>query len=398
VNFGSVLEPFAAPPPKLFLNPRAEGGSGWPADLEGLLGVEDCAAARRDVAAWPGYAPTPLRGLPGLAQAAGLSSISYKDEGERFGLDSFKALGGPLAVRRLLAGDPGAATGDTDPKVTVACATDGNHGRAVAWAAQTFGCGSVIYIHEGVSQGREDAIARYGARVVRVPGIYDDSLRRVQADAAENGWILVSDTAGDDFTQTQLDIMQGYTTLAHEALDQLGRAPTHVFVQGGVGGLAAAVCGHLWQVLGADRPRTAVVEPENAACLYVSAVNGKPTVFPGALETVMACLAAGEVNVPAWRILDRAADAYMTVPDQAAVAGMRLLAEGVGGDAPVVAGESGVAALAGLLAACADGGARENLGLDDDARVLVIGSEGATDPVLYRHIVGRSPEDVVGAG
>ena len=397
MNLGLVLARFAATPPKLFHNPRAEGRRGWPEDLEGLLGAEDCAAARRDVAAWPGYAPTPLRGLSGLAQASGLSSISYKDEGGRFGLGSFKALGGPLALRRLLARDPGATTGDSAPRVTVACATDGNHGRAVAWAAQTFGCGSVIYIHEGVSQGREDAIACYGARVVRVPGTYDDSLRRAQADAADNGWVLVSDTAGEDFTQTQLDILQGYTTLADEALGQLGEAPTHVFVQGGVGGLAAAVCGHLWQVLGAERPRTAVVEPENAACLYVSAVNGKPTVFPGDLETVMACLAAGEVNVPAWLVLDRAADAFLTVPDEAAVAGMRLLAEGVGGDAPVVAGESGIAALAGLLAACADAGARKALELDDDSRVLVIGSEGATDPVLYRRIVGRSPEEV-GAG
>jgi diaminopropionate ammonia-lyase len=331
--------------------------------------------------------------LSGLAQAAGLAALSYKDEGGRFGLGSFKALGGPLAVRRLLARNPAAGDG-----ATVACATDGNHGRAVAWAAQAFGCASAIYIHEGVSQGREDAIAGYGARVVRVPGIYDDSLRRVQADAGENGWILVSDTAGDDFDQTQLDILQGYTTLADEALTQLGQAPTHVFVQGGVGGLAAAVCGHLWQVLGARRPHTAVVEPEKAACLYVSAVNGKPTLFPGDLDTVMACLAAGEVNLPAWRILDRAADTFLTIPDEAAVAGMRLLAEGIGGDAPVVAGESGVAALAGLLAACADGGARKSLGLADDSRVLVIGSEGATDPALYRRIVGRSPDEVGGTG
>ncbi len=386
---GPVLARFAATPPKVFHNPRAEASLGWPQDLDGLLGVVECAAARRDVAAWPGYAPTPLRDLAGLAQAAGLASLSYKDEGGRFGLGSFKALGGPLAVRRLLARNPGATT-----ELTVACATDGNHGRAVAWAAQAFGCGSVIYIHEGVSQGREDAIACYGARVVRVPGTYDDSLRRAQADAADNGWILVSDTAGDDFDQTQLDILQGYTTLADEALGQLGQAPTHVFVQGGVGGLAAAVCGHLRQALGAERPHSAVVEPENAACLYVSAVSGKPTVFPGDLETVMACLAAGEVNVPAWRILDRCADAFLTVPDAAAVAGMRVLAEGVGGDAPVVAGESGIAALAGLLSARADSGVAKALGLNDDSRVLVIGSEGATDPVLYQRIVGLSPEAI----
>ena len=251
---GSVLARFAATPPKVFHNPRAEESRSWPADLDDLLGVADCAAARRDIAAWPGYAPTPLRDLAGLARAAGLASLSYKDEGGRFGLGSFKALGGPLAVRRLLARGPGAAT-----ELTVACATDGNHGRAVAWAAQAFGCGSVIYIHEGVSQGREDAIARYGARVVRVPGVYDDSLRRAQADAADHGWILVSDTAGDDFDQTQLDILQGYTTLADEAMGQIGQAPTHVFVQGGVGGLAAAVSGHLWQALGAERPQTAVV-------------------------------------------------------------------------------------------------------------------------------------------
>ena len=276
------------------------------------------------------------------------------------------------------------------------CATAGNHGRAVAWAARTFGCRAVIYIPESVSPGRAEAMADLGAEIVRAPGLYEESLARALADAAANGWHLVSDTAGEDFTGTQLDILNGYTMLMDEALGQLpaGASVTHVFVQGGVGGLCAGTLAHLWETIGAGRPRFVVVEPETAACLYLSAVNGRPSVFPGDCASVMACLACAEVNVPAWRVLEKGADAFITIADAAAVAGMRVLAGGAGGDAPVVAGESGAAATAGLLAAAADGASRDALGLDTESRVLVVGSEGATDPALYERIVGRAPQDV----
>jgi diaminopropionate ammonia-lyase len=196
--------------------------------------------------------------------------------------------------------------------------------------------------------------------------------------------------------------MQGYTLMVEEALAQLpgGILPTHIFVQGGVGGLAASVCAHLWERLGQGRPVFIVVEPDKADCLYRSAVAGRPVAAEGDLDTIMAGLACGEVSLLAWRILETGADAFMTVTDNAASAAMRLLAgfsqadAPAWGDAPIVAGESATAGLAGLILAAADEQARLRLRLTPDSVALIFGTEGATDPALYRRIVGRCAEDV----
>ena len=368
-------------------------------------------AACAEIVTWPGYAATPLVHLPGLAAALWIAGLQYKDEAGRFGLGSFKALGGPYAALRrlgiLVAERTGRSLALSDltrpeireitKEVVLACATDGNHGRAVAWAARLFGCRAIVYMHENVSPGRVSAIAAYGAHTVRVVGTYEDSLRRMRADATANGWWIVSDTAGEaDFDETQLDIMAAYGLIADEVQSQSAAdpAPTHVFVQGGVGGLCAGVFMRLWQIAGADRPAFVVVEPDKADCLYRSAVAGAPVLVPGDLDTVMACLAAGEVNYPAWRLLDRAVDFFLSIPDDWAPQAMQRLAEGAGGDPPVVAGESGCAGLAGLMAALDDDGVREAIGLGRESRILLIGSEGATDPEIYTRIVGCSPEDV----
>ena len=379
-----------------------------------MLSLAALAQARAEIGAWPGYAPTPLWNLSGLAAQAGLGAIRYKDEAGRFGLGSFKALGGAYAVLRLLqrvlamqgvpaqglAGAAELAAGTQRARtsgVTVTCATDGNHGRAVAWGARTFGCRSVVYLHEHVSAGREKAIAALGAEIRRTPGTYDDSVRQAAADAKRQGWHVVSDTSYPGYADVPREVMQGYGVLVAEALDQLGAETlTHVFVQGGVGGLAAAVCATLWERLGPRRPRLVVVEPERADCLFQSAVHGEPTPVKGALDTVMAGLACGEVSLAAWEVLAPGADDFLAIPDEAALDTMRLLAQGTGGDAPLAGGESGVAGLAGLLSACADGTLRKKLALDPASRVLAIGSEGATDPELYARIVGRTPEQVLG--
>ena len=208
------------------------------------------------------------------------------------------------------------------------CATDGNHGRSVAWGAQTFGCRCVIYVHETVSEGRCRAIAAYGAEVRRVAGTYDDAVRRAAADAAAQGWTVVSDTSYEGYTDVPRDVMQGYSLMVEEALAQAATLPSHVFVQGGVGGLAAGVCSYLWERYGAARPRFVVVEPDKADCLYRSAVAGRPTPAEGALDTIMAGLACGEVSILAWRILEQGTDAFMTIGDDAAADCMRLLADG----------------------------------------------------------------------
>ncbi|THF62238.1 diaminopropionate ammonia-lyase [Pseudothauera rhizosphaerae] len=382
----------------------------YPDRLKPVLSLAAHAEAMTEIADWPGYAPTPLVALSGLARAAGLGAIHYKHEAGRFGLGSFKALGGAYAVLRLLKKEILRRTGqqatsrdllagrfrDVAADITVTCATDGNHGRSVAWGAQVFGCRCVIYIHATVSEGRRAAIARYGAEVVRTAGNYDDAVRAADAAAKEHGRFVVSDTSYPGYTDVPRDVMQGYSVMVEEALRQWPEAapPTHVFVQGGVGGLAAAVCAQMWERLGDGRGRFVVVEPDKAACLYESARAGRPVAVHGDLDTLMAGLACGEVSLIAWDVLEAGAADFLTVPDEAAVACMRLLADAPCGDTPIAAGESAVAGLAGLLMAASRPDVAAALGLGPDCRVLLFGSEGATDPALYEQLVGRAAEGV----
>lgn len=357
----------------------------YPHSLRAWLSLEAGALAKREIASWPGYEPTPLINLSDLARSTGVGRLAYKDEGGRFGLGSFKALGGAYAVSRVEAAHRG-------EDLVFCCATDGNHGRAVAWKAAALGRRCVIYLHRDVSAGRERAIHAYGAEIRRVDGNYDDSVRQAAADAAANGWILVSDTSHDGYRRIPCDVMQGYSLIAQEVLDQ-GFHPTHLFVQGGVGGLAASLCAHFWEVLGPDAPRVVVVEPEGAACLYESAVAGRPVAIAGTLDTVMAGLACGEVSEVAWDVLSRGAHHFITLPDEPAMATMRLLAAGSAGVPPIVAGESATAGLAAFLACAADPALRR-LQIGGDARILCIGTEADTDPVLYARIVGATASEV----
>ncbi len=368
--------------------------------------------ARRSIGEWPGYAPTPLVRLSGLAAETGVSEIWLKDESERFDVMSFKALGGAYSTSRAAQRYLAALDGGVDAAANalfdgrhadrmggliVTSATDGNHGRAVAWGASRIGCRCVIYLHERVSQSREEAIARYGAEIVRTTGTYDDSARQCMADAETNGWVMVADTTPGDGYGLSLEVMQGYRMMADEALEQLeGLWPSHVFAQAGCGGLAAAVLAHLVaRADGRDPPRFVVVEPDRAACLYRSAEAGEPVTLTGDLDTVMAGLSVGEASRPAWEILGGGSDYFETVPDDAARGTMRLLAAGAGGDPPLVGGESGVGGLAGLLALGES--ERRELGIEATSTILVFNSEGATAPDVYEEIVGRTASDVENA-
>jgi len=228
-----------------------------------------------------------------------------------------------------------------------------------------------------------------------VPGNYDDAVRKAAQDAAENGWFVVSDTSYEGYTSVPRDVMQGYTVMAEESVEQIGEKPTHIFVQGGVGGLAAAICAYFWEQQGTARPYYIVVEPDRADCLYQSAKAGKPVAVHGALDTIMAGLACGEVSIIAWEILSKGANAFMTIPDSAAAEAMRVLASAPYGDDPIVAGESAVAGLAGAILAASDADARARLGLTEDSVLLFYGTEGATDAAVYKQIVGRTPEDIL---
>lgn len=384
-------------------NPHAVVRGDYPfADILSLAAVE---AARREISRCPIYARTPLRSLAGVARRAGVGSVYYKDEAGRFGLGSFKALGGAYAVgRHLLArlAERGVeadfarlAAGDFAQALAaehVVCASDGNHGRAVAAGARRFGCRCTVFLHEGVSPAREQAIRALGADVVRTEGDYDRSVLIASEQAARNRWQVISDTTDDPEDRGPSVIMQGYGTLVAEAVEQIGAggaaAPTHVFLQGGVGGLAASVTAYLWELMGPQfAPVFVVVEPVAADCLFQSARQDRPVSASGDLETLMAGLSCGEVSRAAWPILDLGAEFFMTIGDDAAIEAMRLLARGALGDAPIVAGESGVAGLAGLLAVAADPDASELLRLEPDSSVLLIGSEGATDPEIFARLV-----------
>ncbi|MDO8251767.1 MAG: diaminopropionate ammonia-lyase [Rhodoferax sp.] len=407
------MNPLPNLPCTLLLNPRYQPAEPYGAHRETLLSAAALTQAQAVITSWPGYRVTPLCPLAELAAAAGVASIHYKDEGSRFGLGSFKALGGAYAVARLLCRELGQRLGRSlspdqllsDPAVrqasadiTVTCATDGNHGRSVAWGAQMMGCRCVIYIHATVSNGRKQAIEHYGAQVVRTLGNYDDSVQQADRDARANGWFVISDTSYPGYLDIPRDVMQGYQLMVHEAVSALAQWPTHVFVQAGVGGFAAAVCAYFWERSAEHRPVMVVVEPERADCLLQSAQAGEIVAVKGDLDTLMAGLACGEVSLLAWDILAIGANAFCSIPDQAAVDAMRLLASPMGGDPVIVAGESAVAGLAAALLIAQDLAASASLGLTPTSRVLLFGSEGDTDPALYQQLVGRSAAQVVQEG
>ena len=347
------------------------------------------------------YAPTPLVSLPALARELGIGAVHIKDEGKRLGLGSFKALGGAYATIRLAVeatahalGRPVAMAEWRSPEVakvaagmTVACATDGNHGRSVAQGAELIGASCVIFVHEGVSEARREAIARFGARIVRVHGDYDDSVAEASRAAEANGWTVVSDTSWPGYERIPRLVMQGYTALLKEALAQMREPPTHVFIQAGVGGIAATVAAHFASVFREARPFLTVVDPSLAACLFESAKVGRSVKIAHSRPTVMAMLECHEPSLVAWRILSRSADAFMTVEDEDAIAAMKRLAFPLAGDPEIVAGESGGVGLAALMKVAGDPLLREQIGLGAQARVFLINTEGATDPALYRALV-----------
>lgn len=394
------------------LNTNAEHGR--PLDSRDMqtLGAAAAVEVERYLSFRDNHAETPLVALPAMAAAAGVAAIHVKDEGFRLGLGSFKALGGAYAVIRLVLEEASRRLNRLvdiadlhTPEVravaatmTVACATDGNHGRSVAQGANLVGAHAAIFVHAGVSDERVAAIGRFGAEMIRVAGNYDDSVKEAARVAEEKGWIIVSDTSWPGYERIPGLVMQGYTALVREALRALPEAPTHVFIQSGVGGIAAAVAGHLAIEYGDKRPVFTVVDPARAACLFETARAGHPVSVDQGQPTVMAMLECYEPSLVAWRILSRVADAFMTVDEGDAVAIMKRLANPVGSDPVIVAGESGGVGLAGFLAAVADPAIKAALRLDGYSRVFVVNTEGATDPAMYAEIVGKTPAEVLGQG
>lgn len=383
--------------------------------LRAIMNVDKAQECRQWLSSWSDLSaePTPLYRLDGLARRLGISQVHLKDESRRATVGSFKALGAPIALARLILRHLPAQGwkahdlfrglhAEALRDFTVISATDGNHGRSLAAAAKSIGCRCVIVLHANVSEERESPIAALGAQVVRISGNYDESVLEAARLAGQNGWHVVSDTSYDGYEEIPRDVMQGYGVIAAEILEQLGHTPadggcpyTHVFLQGGVGGLAAGIVSYFSEVFGAVRPTFIVVEPEQADCLYQSAIRGRADRATGSVDSVMAGLACGEASPLAWRFLAPAVDHFVTIADQEAVDAMRLLAHGGAHDIPIVSGESGAAGLAGLIHLTETAALRAKTGLGPDARVLLISTEGATAPAVYADLVGMPAEAVL---
>ena len=359
--------------------------------LSAWLGRETPNEVRHLLNLCPRHQATPLRRLDAMARALGVAAIYAKDESNRLGLGSFKALGGAYAVAELVLGWAAETLGrpvapaeimttavkESVKNRTLCCATDGNHGRSVAAGARLFGCKAVIFVHQNVEEDRRAMLRALDAQVVEVLGTYDVSVDVCASEAKANGWQLVSDTSWKSHGDSPARVMQGYTVLIDETLMQIDIPPTHVFVQGGVGGLAGAVAGHLADVFGEKRPMMIVVEPDRAACLISSALAGQATEVAAGELTLMAMLECFRPSDTAWPVLDRYVDAFMTLSDTSAIDIVQTLAKPLGADPTISCGLSGGVGLAGLLAAAQDPQVRAMLGLDHRSRILTIITEGA---------------------
>ncbi len=365
------------------------------------LPTEDFVTAIEEITQWEGYTPTPLFNLQELAASLALDKLMYKDEGLRFGLGSFKALGGSYAALRVLQRqisnllDRKVSLRDIRlgkyskeaAEITMVSATDGNHGRSLAWGCQRFGVPCKIYIHAKVSEERASAMKNFGAEVIRINGTYDDSVEFARIEADKNKWIVVSDTSWPGYFEPPRDVMLGYGVLTSEINEKLTRAPTHIFLQSACGGFAASVASALRHFWGDQTPRVVIVESELAACLFECAKANKLTSVRIKEETIMAGLSCGEPSDMAWEVLSEEASDFITIPDNIVPPTVRLLACPEGNDPVIKAGESAVAGLAVLVCASKQPGLREKLGLDKNSRVLLIGTEGVTDAEIFARIM-----------
>lgn len=371
-----------------------------------VLSAKDFADAAREITAWDGYELTPMHHLTNLASALNVKEVLYKDEGPRFGLGSFKALGGAYAALKILRDEIARmriAAGATDDvtlenvregrfakeaaNITLVSATDGNHGRSLAWGCRRFGASCRIYIHAEVSKGRADAMRELDATVIQIEGDYDASVRLARLEAEKNGWFVVSDTSWEGYTEPPRQVMAGYGVMVGEIVDSLTTPPTHVFLQGGVGGLAASVCAAFRQFWGDNSPRVVIVEPDRAACLFESAKAGEARTVTIERETVMAGLSCGEPSNMAWSILSEEAQDFMTISDQVVAPAMHLLMSPFGSDPVIEAGESAVAGLAAAIMSSRREELRDALRLDRNSVILAIGSEGITDPAVHAELM-----------
>lgn len=375
---------------------------GFPEEGRALVNPTSLAEVERFHRSFPQYEPTPLRPLSALAQTWNLGAVVVKDESFRFGLNAFKVLGASYAVGKILASRLNKSLDDLPflrlkdpsvrqalPNLVFAATTDGNHGRGVAWTAKQLGFPATIYMPKGTVPARLENIRKLGQSAEVIPMNYDDTVRWVAEKARKEGWEVVQDTAWEGYVDVPRWIMQGYSTVARETVSQwMGPAPTHVFLQAGVGAFAAVMAAYLLDAWKSAPPKIVILEAQPAECFYESIVQGKKLAVGGDLNTIMAGLACGEPNPLAWDLLKTCAFAFVAAPDAAAAYGMRVLGNPLAGDERIVSGESGAVGpgVLGWLNRPEYAELRGALGLDSSSRVLCFSTEGDTDPEMYRKV------------
>lgn len=381
----------------------------------GFLNIDTAKEVKSFHESFPVYNETPLRDMKNLAKELGLGAVYVKDESYRFGLNAFKVLGGSFALGNYLAKRLGSSISEMPydkliseevrkelGDIVFVTATDGNHGRGVAWTAKQLKQHSVVYMPKGSAKERLDNIIAEGAEASITDLNYDEAVRLANGMAEKKGWVMVQDTAWEGYEDIPTWIMQGYSTMGYEAYEQLKRLgnekPTHIFLQAGVGSMAGAITGLFSAIYGEDRPIITIVEPNKADCIYRTAeANDENLHFvTGDMDTIMAGLACGEPCTIGWNVLKDYADNFISCPDYTAAEGMRILGNPPKGDERVISGESGAATLGCVAEIMTNNNLswmREKLKLDESSRVLFISTEGDTDKENYRDIVwnGKYP-------
>ena len=336
--------------------------------------------AYSSISKWEGYTPTPLISLNKLSKELDLNKIYYKDENKRFDLKSFKALGGAYAVEKVTKGNK---------DIVVATATAGNHGRSVAWGARRLGLKCKIFISEFVSDARGQAMADLGADVVKVKGNYEQSLIECIKQSTENNWQIVQDVAWKDYMQVPTYTMAGYTVMMKEIVDQINNEKiSHIILQAGVGGMAGAMVAGIARYLDYI-PITIVVEPDSAACVLESIKTGKIEKIDIKRESLMGGMSCGEVSLVPWQILKNSVKHCLSLPDDDIANTMKLLGNSSFSDEKIIAGENSAPGVISLIASCEDQNVKENLQLNKNSNILIIGCEGDTDKEMYKKLINQ---------
>ena len=371
-----------------------------------VFGKKQAMLVKKYHESFPTYHPTELKKLNHLAEYLGIDAFYVKDESSRFGLNAFKGLGGSYCIGRYI-GEQYKISGEDltysrlkDKEIkkdienlTFVTATDGNHGRGIAWTAHELGLKAVVYMPKGSAKERLCNIQKLGAQASITDLNYDDTVRFAAQREKEKGWVLVQDTAWEGYEKIPTWIMQGYTTMALEGVEQLqGEKPTHIFLQAGVGAMAGALAAFFSDYYQKEKPTIIIVEPNKADCIYrtAQADDGKLHVVTGEMNTIMAGLACGEPCTVGWDMLKNYADYFVSMPDYVAAKGMRILGNPITGDEKIISGESGASTtgfVAELMMNESLGYLRKMIGINKESKVLCFSTEGDTDKKNYRDIV-----------